>query len=332
MTVSTPTFARRSDAVQFGPAEPAWSIAVALPCFNEASSIRRVVEQFRQALPQAVIFVYDNRSTDDTAAEARAAGAVVRAEPWPGKGNVVRRMFADIDADIYVMADGDGTYDASRAPEMVARMIDGHLDMVVGTRAGIYDDAHRAGHGFGNRVFNQLYRRLFGELFTDIFSGYRVFSRRFVKSFPASSSGFEIETEMSVQASLLRMPVAEIPTAYGERDEGASSKLRTVRDGLRILRTFLLLFKEIKPAVFYGLIAAALLLLALGLGVPIVMTFLQTGTVPRVPTALIVTGLIILAGISTVCGLVLDSVARGRVEAKRMSYLALSQFRPRALR
>jgi Glycosyl transferase family 2 len=306
-----------------------WTVAVLLPCYNEGQSIRRVVEQFRKVLPHAVVFVYDNRSTDNTSAEARAAGAVVRAEPWPGKGNVVRRMFADIDADIYIMADGDGTYDATRAPEMVKRMLDEHLDMVVGTRAGIYDEAHRAGHGFGNWLFNRLYRGFFGELFTDIFSGYRVFSRRFVKSFPATSAGFEIETEMSVQASLLRMPIVEIPTAYGAREEGTVSKLRTFHDGFRILRTFLLLFKEIRPATFYGVIAGTLLLLALALGTPIVLTFLQTGLVPRIPTALAVVGLGLLAAISTMCGLILDSVARGRLEQKRLAYLSQPQFRPR---
>jgi hypothetical protein len=307
-----------------------WSVAVLLPCYNEGQSIRLVVEQFRSVLPHAVIFVYDNRSTDNTADEARQAGAVVRNEPWPGKGNVVRRMFADIDADIYIMADGDGTYDATRAPEMIQRMLDDHLDMVVGTRAGVYDEAHRAGHGFGNWLFNRLYRGLFGELFTDIFSGYRVFSRRFVKSFPASSAGFEIETEMSVQASLLRMPIAEVATAYGARQEGTVSKLRTFHDGFRILRTFLLLFKEIRPATFYGAFAAALLLLALALGLPIVVTFLQTGLVPRIPTALVVTALGILAAISTMCGLILDSVARGRLEQKRQSYLSMPQFSPRS--
>ena len=318
---------RRADAGFL--AEHAWTIAVLLPCYNEGLSIRRVVEDFRRALPGALIFVYDNRSTDNTAAEARAAGVVVRAEPWPGKGNVVRRMFADIDADIYIMADGDGTYDASRAPEMARRMLDEHLDMVVGTRSGIYDEAHRAGHGFGNRVFNWLYRSLFGELFTDIFSGYRVFSRRFVKSFPAASAGFEIETEMSVHASLLRMPVAEVPTAYGAREEGSLSKLRTFRDAARILRTFLLLFKEIRPAAFFGWIAVALLILALVLGAPVVMTFLQTGLVPRIPTAILVTGLAVLAGISTTCGLILDSVARGRLEHKRLIYLGMTQFQSR---
>ncbi len=306
-----------------------WTIAVLLPCRNEGPSIRRVVQQFRLALPNAVIFVYDNRSTDDTAAEARAAGAVVRVERWPGKGNVVRRMFADIDADLYIMADGDGTYDVSRAPEMVHRMMDEHLDMVVGTRRGVYEEAYRTGHGWGNRFFNALYRQLFGELFTDIFSGYRVFSRRFVKSFPATSSGFEIETEMSVHASQLRMPVAEVATAYGSRLAGSTSKLRTFHDALRILRTLTLLFKEIRPAMFFGGIAAALGLLALALGVPLVLTFIETGLVPRIPTAIGITSLALLAGIFIVCGLILDSVARGRLEHKRLIYLSMAQFRDR---
>jgi hypothetical protein len=303
-----------------------WTVAVLLPCYNEGLSIRRVVQQFRAVLPHAMIFVYDNRSTDNTFEEARAGGAIVRTEPWPGKGNVVRRMFADIDADIYLMADGDGTYDAAKAPEMLRRMIDDHLDMVVGTRQDIYSEAHRAGHGFGNWLFNTLYRSLFGVLFTDIFSGYRAFSRRFVKSFPAVSAGFEIETEMSVHASLLRMPVTEIPTAYGARQEGSVSKLNTVRDALRILGTFVLLFKEVRPAAFFGAIAIALALASIGLGLPIVFTFMDTGLVPRFPTAILVTGLAVLAGIATVCGLVLDSVARGRLEHKRLIYLSMAQL------
>jgi hypothetical protein len=303
-----------------------WTVAVLLPCYNEGLSIRSVVQQFRTVLPHAMIFVYDNRSTDNTADEARAGGAIVRAEPWPGKGNVVRRMFADIDADIYLMADGDGTYDATQAPEMLRRMLDEHLDMVVGTRQDIYSEAHRAGHGFGNWLFNTLYRRLFGVLFTDIFSGYRAFSRRFVKSFPAVSAGFEIETEMSVHASLLRMPVAEIPTAYGARQEGSVSKLNTVRDALRILGTFVLLFKEVRPAAFFGAIAGVMALASISLGVPIVLTFMETGLVPRFPTAILATGLAVLAGIATVCGLVLDSVARGRLEHKRLTYLSMAQL------
>jgi len=297
------------------------SVAVLLPCYNEGLSIRKVVEDFRGVLPDATIYVYDNRSTDHTAAEARAAGAVVRAENWPGKGNVVRRMFSDIDADIYVMADGDGTYDASAAAQMVQMLVDDHLDMVVGTRRDVYDNAHRLGHGFGNRLFNSMYRSLFGPLFNDIFSGYRIFSRRFVKSFPAVSSGFEIETEMSVHASQLRMPIAEIATDYGARQEGSASKLHTFRDAIRIMFTFLILFKEIRPARFFGVLATGLVLLAIVLVIPIVLTFLETGLVPRFPTAILATGIVMVAAIFMVSGLILDSVARGRLEQKRIWYM-----------
>ncbi|MEO8936490.1 MAG: glycosyltransferase, partial [Burkholderiaceae bacterium] len=275
----------------------------------------------------ARIFVYDNRSTDDTSAVARSAGAIVRAEPWPGKGNVVRRMFADIDADVYLMADGDGTYDPSIAPAMVRRLVADHLDMVVGTRRNVYENAHRKGHGFGNKLFNRFYRHLFGPLFTDIFSGYRVFSRRFVKSFPAISSGFEIETEMAVQASQLRMPIAEIETDYGEREEGSFSKLNTWRDAFRILRTQVLLFKEIKPARFFGYFAAALAVLAVVLVFPVVEEFIETGLVRRLPTAILATGLVLLAAISSLAGLILDSVAAGRLEQKRLAYLRLPQLK-----
>lgn len=297
------------------------SIAVLLPCYNEGLSIRKVVEDFRREIPQATIYVYDNRSTDNTAEEALAAGAVVRAEPWPGKGNVVRRMFSDIDADVYIMADGDGTYDPTMARTMIDHLVNQHLDMVVGTRRNVYENAHRAGHGFGNRVFNSMYQNLFGTLFTDIFSGYRVFSRRFVKSFPAISSGFEIETEMSVHACQMRMPIAEIPTDYGARQEGSVSKLRTFRDAFRIFFTFLVLFKEIRPGRFFGVLALAFVGLAVVLALPVVMTYLETGLVPRLPTAVLSMGLMLMSGICTVCGLVLDSVARGRLEQKRIWYL-----------
>lgn len=297
-------------------------IAVLLPCYNEGMSIRKVVEDFREELPGATVYVYDNRSTDNTADEARDAGAVVRKEQWPGKGNVVRRMFSDIDADIYIMADGDGTYDSSVAAKMVQRLVDEHLDMVVGTRRNVFDDAHRIGHGVGNRLFNGMYRRLFGPLFSDIFSGYRVFSRRFVKSFPAISSGFEIETEISVHASQLRMPIAEMDTDYGVRQEGSFSKLRTIQDAFRIMFTFLILFKEIRPARFFGGCAIGLSALAVVLSLPLLLTYLETGLVPRFPTAILATGLVLMACILTVCGLILDSVARGRLEQKRMWYLA----------
>jgi len=298
-------------------------IAVLIPCYNEALSIRQVVEGFRASLPTARIYVYDNRSTDDTAAVARAAGAIVRSEPVPGKGNVVRRMFADIEADVYIMADGDATYDATVAPDMVARLLEEQLDMVVGIRNNVYANAHRKGHGFGNMMFNRIYANLFGGLFTDIFSGYRVFSRRFVKTFPSISSGFEIETEMSVHACQVRMPVAEIPTEYGARQEGSVSKLRTFHDAFRILRTFFLLFKEIQPVKFFGTIAAVLTALSLILGYPLLTTYMETGLVPRFPTAILITGLMLMASVSVVAGLILDSVARGRLELKRMVYLGL---------
>lgn len=306
-----------------GDGGPSVRVAVLLPCCNEALTIAEVVAGFRAVLPSARIYVYDNRSTDDTAARARAAGATVRYEQWPGKGNVVRRMFADIDADLYLLADGDGTYDASVAPTMIERLLAEHADMVVGTRKNVGGKAHRKGHGFGNRIFNAIYRRLIGRDFTDIFSGYRVFSRRFVKSFPAVSSGFEIETEMSVHASQMRMPIVEIETEYRARSLGSTSKLRTFRDAIRILRTILTLFKEIRPALFFGLLAAIFSLSALILGFPLLSTYLETGLVPRFPTAILATGLMLLAGLSLGCGLILDSVARGRLEQKRILYLAL---------
>lgn len=298
-------------------------LAVLVPCHNEALSIGQVIADFRQALPEAEIFVYDNRSTDDTAEVARRAGATVRREPMPGKGNVVRRMFSDVDADVYLMVDGDATYDASAAPAMVQKLLEEEVDMVVGARQDIFDEAHRFGHGFGNRLFNALFHRFFGRRFVDIFSGYRVFSRRFVKTFPAVSTGFEIETEMSFHASQLRLPVAEVLTAYGKRQEGSTSKLRTFHDAFRILRMFVLLLKEGRPAAFFLGISLVLALAALALGYPLLVTFLQTGLVPRLPTAVLATGLMILSGISLMCGLILDSVARGRLEQKRIAYLRM---------
>ena len=305
-----------------GPDGP--KIAVLIPCHNEALSISGVVTSFRDVLPSATIYVYDNCSTDNTREVAANAGATVRFEPWAGKGNVVRRMFADINADVFIMADGDGTYDPSAAPAMIARLLDEQLDMVVGTRRNVYENAHRKGHGFGNKLFNGVYRSLFGPLFTDIFSGYRVFSRRFVKSFPAISSGFEIETEMSVHASQVRMPIAEIETDYGERQEGSVSKLRTFHDAFRILRMIAMLYKEIQPARFYGAIACSLVFLAGLMGLPLLNTYLETGLVPRLPTAILITGIVLLAGVAFGSGLVLDSVARGRLEMKRMMYLSFS--------
>ena len=301
-------------------------IAVLIPCYNEAQTIGRVVADFRNQIPNAQIFVYDNCSTDETSYIAKSAGAIVRKEQWPGKGNVVRRMFTDIEADIYLMADGDGTYDASMALDMLRRLIIERLDMVVGIRRNVYSNAHRVGHGFGNKLFNSIYQALFGPMFTDIFSGYRVFSRRFVKSFPAISTGFEIETEMSVHASQLRMPIAEMQTDYGAREIGSNSKLRTVRDGIRILWVIVLLFKEIRPAQLFGTISTVLAITSLVLGYPVIDVYLQTGLVPRFPTAILSTGIMLLATILLASGLVLDSVARGRFENKRLFYLGMKQF------
>jgi hypothetical protein len=301
-------------------------VAVILPCHNEAQTIAGVVANFRAALPDARVYVFDNASTDDTGERAREAGAEVFREPRPGKGNVVRRMFAEVDADVYVMADGDGTYDASAAPRLVAMIVDDHLDMAIGARENVHRDAHRKGHATGNRLFNRLYATLFGAEYGDIFSGYRAFSRRFVKSFPALSSGFEIETELSVHATQLRLPTGEIVLPYGERPEGSASKLRSVRDGMRILSAFAFLLKETRPALFFGAVAGACALAAIVLAVPLIETWLETGLVPRLPTAILCTGLMLIAGLMAACGLILDSLARARTEQKRILYLAVSNL------
>jgi Glycosyltransferases involved in cell wall biogen esis len=294
---------------------------VLVPCRNEEATVGDVVAGFSASLPGCVVYVYDNGSLDATATRAAEAGAVVRFEGSPGKGGVVRRMFAEVDADIYVMADGDGTYDPAQAALLVKRLESDGLDMVVGTRAGVRTDAGRAGHALGNRMFNRLYRALFGSGFTDILSGYRAFSRRLVKSFPAVSSGFEIETEMSVHASQLRLPVAEVEVSYGTRPDGSVSKLRTVADGTNILRAVLVLLKENRPLVFFGAIAGMLFTAALILGVPLAVTFAQTGLVPRLPTAVLATGLVLMGLLSGASGLILDSIAKGRLEVKRLAYL-----------
>ncbi|HEV7290082.1 glycosyltransferase family 2 protein [Sphingomonas sp.] len=297
-------------------------IAVILPCYNEEAAIAQTVAGFRAALPVAAIYVYDNNSADRTVEVARAAGAIVRTERMQGKGNVVRRMFADVDADIYVMADGDATYDATAAPAMIAKMLGEGLDMVVGTRIHEAADAYRRGHVLGNRAMTGLLARLFGRSFTDIFSGYRVFSRRFVKSFPVLSAGFEIETEISVHALELKMPVGEVETRYLARPEGSASKLSTYRDGARIARTILTLYRIEKPILFFGIVAVALSALAVLLAVPLVVTYMETGLVPRFPTAILATGLVILAALSSFAGLILDTVVRGRREMRRLAYLA----------
>ena len=297
-------------------------IAVLLPCYNEEAAISETIAGFRSALPTATIYVYDNNSRDRTVELARAAGATVRTERQQGKGNVVRRMFADVDADIYVMADGDLTYDPKAAPEMVRMLVDDQLDMVVGTRLHEVAEAYRGGHVIGNRLFTRLLAGLFGRSFTDIFSGYRIFSRRFVKSFPVLSEGFEIETEMSVHALELRMPVGEVETAYGARPEGSASKLSTYRDGWRILKTIGTLYRVERPVLFYGGLGALLIVAAVILAVPLVITYLDTGLVPRFPTAILATGMVIIAVLSFFAGLILDTVTRGRREMRRLAYLA----------
>ena len=299
-------------------------IAVLLPCYNEEAAIERTIAGFRAALPAATIYVYDNNSNDRTVALATAAGAVVRTERQQGKGNVVRRMFADIDADVYIMADGDLTYDPVAAPPMVEMLLGEQLDMIVGTRKHEHAEAYRGGHVLGNKIFTGLLSGLFGRSFTDIFSGYRVFSRRFVKSFPVLSSGFEIETEMSVHALELRMPVGEVETVYAARPEGSESKLSTYRDGWRILKTIVTLYRIERPVLFFGSIGALLLLLGLVLAMPLVLTYLDTGLVPRFPTAILITGLVIIAVLCLFAGLILDTVTRGRREVRRLAYLAHS--------
>ena len=299
-------------------------IAVLLPCYNEAAAIAQTVADFRAELPDAEIYVYDNNSTDATRSVATSAGAIVRTERMQGKGNVVRRMFADVDADIYVMADGDATYEAGAAPAMVARLIDEQLDMVVGARHSEVDAAYRRGHRFGNAMLTTMLAWAFGRSFSDILSGYRVFSRRFVKSFPVLSAGFEIETEISVHALELRMPVAEVVTAYAARPDGSVSKLSTFSDGWRILRTIAMLFRFERPLLFFGSVAGLLALAAIVLAIPLVATFMQTGLVPRFPTAILATGLMILAALNGFCGLILDTVVRGRREVRRLAYLALA--------
>jgi len=296
---------------------------VLLPCYNEEATIGATVKGFRKALPGATVYVYDNNSADKTCQVAARAGAVVRSERQQGKGHVVRRMFADIDADVYLMADGDLTYDPQAAPEMVSLLLSERLDMVVGTRKHEEKEAYRGGHVLGNRVFTGLLARLFGRSFNDIFSGYRVFSRRFVKSFPVLSEGFEIETEMSVHALELRMPVGEVETLYLARPEGSESKLSTYSDGWRILTTIGTLYRVERPTLFYGMIGAFLVAAALVLSIPLVITYLHTGLVPRVPTAILVTGMTIVAVLCFFTGLILDTVTRGRREMRRLAYLAL---------
>ncbi|MGH6642223.1 MAG: glycosyltransferase family 2 protein, partial [Bradyrhizobium sp.] len=296
-------------------------VAVLVPCFNEEAAVATVVADFRKALPAAEIYVYDNNSSDRTVEMARAAGAVVRSERRQGKGHVVRRMFADIDADIYLLVDGDATYDAPSAPRMIDTLVNDHLDMVVGFRVDQSAAAYRPGHRTGNWMLTSFLSAVFGQAFKDILSGYRVFSRRFVKSFPVLSDGFEIETELSVHALELALPVAEIETPYYARPEGSVSKLNTWRDGFRILGTILKLYRSEKPLRFFTVIGVLLMLLSVTLAIPVIITYLEEGLVPRLPTAVLSTGLMIVAVLSVSSGLVLDTVTRGRREMKLLAYL-----------
>jgi hypothetical protein len=306
-----------------------YDVAVLVPCYNEEQTIGDVVKRFRETLPHALIYVFDNNSSDMTALRARSAGAIVIREPRQGKGNVIRRMFADIDADIYLMADGDGTYAPEDAPQLINTLVTERCDMVVGTRRNVTEDAGRTGHAFGNRIFNGLYQRLFGRDFTDIFSGYRAFTRRFVKSFPAVSGGFEIETEMSVHASQLKLPVTEITLDYGRRPEGSSSKLSTYRDGAKILWMFAMLMKETQPLRFFGAFAAIFAVAGAVLMTPVLIEYMATGLVPRMPTWMLSLALMMLSMLIGVAGLILDSVARGRAETKRILYLGVAAAKPK---
>ncbi len=299
-------------------------VAVLVPCYNEASTIGTVIDDFVAALPDCCVYVYDNNSTDDTIAVAQKHGAVVRTEPMQGKGHVVRRMFADIEADVFILVDGDDTYEAAAAPAMVRQLLDEGLDMITGRRIETSTEAYRFGHRFGNRLLTNMVSAPFGRRVSDLLSGYRVLSRRFVKSFPVLSGGFEIETELTVHALELGMPQAEVDTQYKERPEDSVSKLNTYRDGFRILRTIVVLLKEERPLAFFSVVFGLLASLSVLLAVPIVIEFIDTGLVPRFPTAILCTGLMLLAFLALACGFVLDTVTRGRRELKRLSYLRIA--------
>lgn len=299
------------------------SVAVLIPCHNEAAAVAGVVAEFRRFLPDAEIYVYDNNSRDQTGIEASRAGAHVRHEMLRGKGNVVRRMFSDVEADIYVLVDGDGTYDPASAPEMIRMLLQDRLDMVNGARVSRERAAYRRGHRTGNLILSGLVGWVFGDRINDMLSGYRIFSRRFVKSFPALSSGFEIETELTVHALELRVPLGEMEIQYRERIEGGDSKLRTYSDGLRIVRTIVWLIKQERPLQFFSIAALVLFVLAITLSIPILVQYHLTGMVPRFPTAILSMGIVLLSFLSLACGLILDSVAVGRKESKRMAYLSI---------
>lgn len=311
---------------QINPAIRQLDIAVLIPAFNEATTIGDVVRSFRVALPHARIYVYDNNSWDSTAARAKEAGAIVRREPLQGKGHVVRRMFSDIEADVYVMVDGDATYDAASAPRLVSRLVETQADMVVGARITEEKAAYRAGHRLGNKVLTGLVAWIFGDRFTDMLSGYRAFSRRFVKSYPALASGFETETELTVHALELDMITTEIQTPYGARPEGSVSKLSTIRDGFRILGTIGRLMRDERPLMFFGALSGLIMLTALALGAPVLLEYFNTGLVPRFPTAFLCGTLAVLSGIALVSGVILETVSLGRREMKRLSYNSIESL------
>ena len=298
-------------------------VAVLIPCRNEESTIHSVVTAFKKYLPDADIYVCDNASDDQTALKARDAGAKVTFEPIPGKGHVVRRMFADVEADLFLLVDGDSTYDPSEAPLLLKTLLENDLDMVAGARSSLTEDANRRGHSLGNKIFNRLYRLLFSSEFSDILTGYRVFTRRLVKSFPSVSTGFEIETEISVHTSQLDLPVMEVPVTYSARPEGSKSKLRTVSDGFKILKAMVVLLKENRPLLLFGSLSLASTIASAILSIPLIVTFVDTGLVPRLPTAILVAGLVVLSLLFLALGLILDSVAKGRIELRRLTYLQI---------
>lgn len=299
-------------------------IAVIVPCYNEAQAVYKVVSDFRKSLPAADIYVFDNNSTDETAAVASEAGAIVRHVGYKGKGNVVRRMFADVDADIYVMVDGDDTYEAAAAPKMIEHLLNDNLDMVVGTRVENGDEkTYRPGHRFGNKMLTGTVSKIFKGSFSDMLSGYRVFSRRYAKSFPSHSHGFEIETELTIHALELRMHIGEVQTAYGERPEGSVSKLSTYRDGIKILRTIIQLYAYERPLFFYTMIALFMATISFILGVPLIDEYLQTGLVPRFPTAIAAASVMVMGMLSLICGVISHLITVSRRETKYLAYLSI---------
>lgn len=300
------------------------TIAALVPCYNEELSIASVVRDLRAAVPEMTIYVYDNSSTDRTSEVAREAGAVVRREERKGKGNVVRRAFADVEADIYVLIDGDDTYDAAALPEMIRTLQEGPYDHILGVRQETTNSAYRPGHALGNRGFNWLVGNIFGSEVSDMLSGYRVMSRRFVKSFPALSREFEIETELTVHAMSVRVPQAEVSVGFKDRPEGSESKLRTYHDGFRILNLIAQLVRHERPMLFYGIVAALLALIGILVGIPVVADFVATGLVPRLPSAILAIGVVLAGGLAAVIGLILDGVLKARREVSRLNYLTYS--------